>query len=1623
MELRTGHTIKGYELRERIGEGGFGAVYRAVQSAVGREVAVKIILPERANRPDFIRRFQTEAELIARLEHHYIVPLYDYWRDPQGAYLVMRWLRGGSLYDLLKSQGALSIEEVVQIMDQITQALHTAHRNQVIHRDIKPGNILLDEDGNAFLADFGIAKDYATATSNTDVDHVMGSPDYLAPEQARGEPVTPQTDIYSLGVVLYEMLEGHHPFPNMSPVERLFKHINEPLPDLDQVDENVRANVNAVIQKATCKDPTKRFRDVVEMSQALQEAAAMGGGQASPSMVELLTPREQEVLQLIIDGKSNREIAEKLVLTVTTVKTYIRRIYRKLNVRSRVQAIVKARELDLIVKSGQSDSRVSLSRLPEPDNPYKGLRAFQAADEQRFFGREALTSKLLKRLQEDVQLKRFLTIVGPSGSGKSSVVKAGLIPALWRGALSGSDNWYIVEMLPGQHPLDELEVALLRVAADHSLNLHEQLERDSRGLLRATNLILSNDESELLLVIDQFEEVFTLVENEAERQHFLDLLYQAAIDERSRVRIVVTLRADYYDRPLHYPQFGRMIPNRVETVLPMSADELEKAIREPCANLGVRFEDGLVSRIVSDAHYQPGALPLLQYALTELFERRDERTLTFTAYEELGGTGGALAKRADEIYLEHDEAGKELVRQLFLRLVTLGEGAEDTRRRIQRAELLDLTPDDDLMDDIIETYTDSRLLSSDHDPSSRQPTIELAHEAIIREWDRLRQWLNDSRDDIRQARQLEQAAEAWKASGGDASYLLRGTRLEQVEQWMAISNLVLTPLENTYIQQSLQQRQAEAEAEQERQAREAAQAEREQAITRQSLRRLRALVAVFVAAALLSGGFGVFALFQRDEAVSAQQVAQNLALASAADAALARGDTYSAVALAYQANTVDTPTALAQSALFNAATAPGYTRYWDTGLSFTSFTVSPDGTWGFIGSMSAAENAMFWQLDTDERLKVKAPPFFRGAVMLPDSQSVIALFKPWDSETATLIQWGRDGQEITSWTIDDLGITEPALYLSESGELDILGYERVDILPNLSLRTVRFRAVSVDWEQQRVNSRASTEPVENLAWWGDVILAPGGETFIAVLPIANADATDVHSILVEYNIRTGAEVRQFDQQIHHALGALALSPDKTMVLAGTGSGKVVDGAFEESLTLWDYQSGSLMRVLSHNPDYYHTPWSINFNEAGTRIVSGTFAGDIVVTDVATGAIIDQTTASGQIYTAGFIPNKNQYYVTLRSGQTFVREYASYLTRESTLEEIWPRVAHCIGDEYDPRADVVLCFEADGVTGHYIRRTGDQFELLSTVHFVNPPPTPDYAQEPIRTLVIADSEPQAIYTVNKDLQLLKLDPYTGAVEATIATYKEPIFLGYVSPEKNYLAVIKRTPMDTFQESTIRVAMLDLETGQETSEFSFENKDPNAMGTNIPAAYSADGRYVVMPVALGRWQVAIADLETGKMVSQIEGSSADIYAANISRDDTRVATVSDDGIARIWDVNTAQEIGRIQLPGERFFFVKFLYDDRYLFLHGSKAVYYVDAGTGEIVRTIDISDVDDEADWFMINDEGLSSPMGTHNLFVDPLLGEGELVQWAKAHRDIRDLNCYERRLYQVEPLCDDSVTQG
>jgi serine/threonine protein kinase len=432
--------IKGYELRHQIGAGGFGAVYRAFQPVVERDVAMKVILPEYANQPAFIRNFESEARLVARLEHPHIVPLFDFWRDPNGAYIVMRWIKGGSLRDKMDDGGVpMDLDAVGHILDQVTSALSTAHRSQVIHRDIKPENILLDEDGNAYVTDFGIARQMGTdPDTEDDHDSISGSILYMPPETIQSQTPSPQSDMYSLGIMLYELVTGQYPFAYESPTQVIMKHLMDELPSVIDVIDTLPEDVDEIIRRATAKQPDERYDDIRQMAIDFRRMLNQGGS---------------------------------------------------------------AIPLDFSYDDLQ--------------NPYKGLRAFDEADSVDFFGREAL----INELSEALAASDFLAVVGPSGSGKSSVVRAGLVPRLRRDGLEGYDQWFIADMMPGTEPIQALEAALQGVAAIDTRDLSDRLANTPNGLLWAAEQILTAPEDRLLLVIDQFEEVFTLVTDEAKREH------------------------------------------------------------------------------------------------------------------------------------------------------------------------------------------------------------------------------------------------------------------------------------------------------------------------------------------------------------------------------------------------------------------------------------------------------------------------------------------------------------------------------------------------------------------------------------------------------------------------------------------------------------------------------------------------------------------------------------------------------------------------------------------------------------------------------------------------------------------------------------------------------------------------------------------------------------------------------------------------------------------------------------------------------------------------------------------------------------------------------------------------
>ena len=436
--------------------------------------------------------------------------------------------------------------------------------------------------------------------------------------------------------------------------------------------------------------------------------------------------------------------------------------------------------------------------VAEARNPYKGLGAFDEVDASDFFGRDKLVSEMADALAGG---DRLLVVVGPSGSGKSSAVHAGLVPALREGRVPGSDRWIVTTMMPGRHPFEQLEAALFRVSRIPVQGVLEQLTENETGLLRVALRMTAEGAGELLLVIDQFEELFTL-STERTRRRFLENLVTAVTDPRSRVRVVLTLRADFYDRPLLSHRFAPVFASSVVNVLPMSPAELEAAIVEPAAGVGVEVESALLAQLIADVGDEAQALPLLQYTLTELFGSRRGAKLDARSYQELGGLEGSLSARADQLFEALDADAREAAKKLLLHLVRSDRGSEPTRRRIALDDLRQLGD----IDEVLGSFIANRLLTADRDALTGKATIQVTHEALLGGWDRLRAWIDDHSTDLQRRSALSAGAAEWEASVRDPDYLLTGSRLAQLEAWSQETTMALTPLESAFLRASLDQR-------------------------------------------------------------------------------------------------------------------------------------------------------------------------------------------------------------------------------------------------------------------------------------------------------------------------------------------------------------------------------------------------------------------------------------------------------------------------------------------------------------------------------------------------------------------------------------------------------------------------------------------------------------------------------------------------------------------------------------------------------------------------------------------------------------------------------------------------
>jgi WD40 repeat protein/DNA-binding SARP family transcriptional activator len=912
--------------------------------------------------------------------------------------------------------------------------------------------------------------------------------------------------------------------------------------------------------------------------------------------------------------------------------------------------------------------------------PYKGLLYFEEADAGLFFGRELLPARLVARLLEE----RFLILLGASGSGKSSIVRAGLIPAIKcdenladdSAPLDNGNGQYIQVITPTAQPLESLAFTLTRISesAIAPARFQEDLEREPHSFLKSISHMLPKGER-FVLIVDQFEELFTLCHDPFEREAFVDHLLTAVSGESAaEILVVLVLRADFYAHCARYDSLRRALVEHQEYLGPMSAEELRRAIEEPARRNGWELEPGLADLILAEIGDEPGRLPLLSHALLETWNRRSGKTLTLKGYTESGGVRGAISRTAENVYQKLSLDQREISRNIFLHLTEVGEDTADTRRRVIRHELLNQKEDGARIQEVLNILAEARLVTLGKD------TIEVAHEALIRTWGRLRTWLDDSRDELRQRRTLTVVAHEWATAGREASYLAAGARLSQFEVLVTNSDIELNQMERTYLDASLAARDRQQTQERARIAHEAR-------LEQRSRKALRALVVVLLIATIGALILTGLAWSQRRIAQQNEVAAQGLALTSGAQFAASQGDSELAMALALEANRLDQSNVQAQLTLSDLAYAPGIRRRMvEHTDKVSAVAFAPEGEQALSASWD--KTLILWEVTSGQSVRQ-----FSGhtgpvtaVVFSPDGKTALS-----GSADTTLIMWevasgnllhryeGHTG-EITSVAISPDG----SLALSSSADQTLILWDLASGMANHSLTghigEVKSAVFSPDG-----TTIASGSSDNNLILW-DVATGEllhhleghlGAVTAVAYSPDGKTILSgSLDQVLILWDATSGEPIRRY-QEHQDQVNAVAFSPDGRTAISAGGSEEVFNTTLEHILILWDVATGkSLLRFVGHtapitavafspdgktalsgSSDMSSILWgldsgaeiqrfeehssavnSVALSADGNTALSGSADTSLIVWDVSTGRLIRQISADTIIHAVALSPD-------------------------------------------------------------------------------------------------------------------------------------------------------------------------------------------------------------------------------------------------------------------------------------------------------------------------------------------------------------------------------------------------
>jgi serine/threonine protein kinase len=725
-KLQAAVRIRQYELIRELGSGGMGVVWLARDTRLGRRVAIKFLL---AQERDLIDGFLREARATAACQHENIVVIHevDDGEDIGLPSMVLEYLEGQSLRSFIRGR-QLSPHRAVELMLPVARALVRAHELNIVHRDLKPENIFVTQSGTIKVLDFGIASLFSE----------------VAPP---GDPTIVETGgMSSL---------GDDDITNTFAASKVTGTL--PYMACEQFSDggvDARADLWAlgIILYELCSG----HHPIQPLDSDALWRNAMHLEQPMPRLLDEV-PQVPARLSQLVERCLQKRVDKRI---------------------SSARAVLA--ELELLLPSRAQ------RKYGENESPYPGLVAFQEEESDRFFGRGRDVLQVLSRLREHP----LAAIIGPSGVGKSSFVRAGVIPAL----KASGERWEAFVLRPGRQPLTALATMIqplttsVKSSIQDKINEHERLVqrlRDEPGYLGAVLRQRSVQRNEkIVLFVDQFEELYTLQPDEAQRRAFVACLSGVADDAQAPLRVVLSLRSDFLDRVGEDKRFADELARSLILLQPLGREQLREALKAPIEQLGHTFESQLmIEEMVAALATTPGALPLLQFAGSMLWEARDQerKMLTHASYMHMGGISGVLAQHADQVVHALSPPTQKLVRSLFQRLIT----AEGTRAIVEISELADLATDPKEVRTLVDHLVEARLLVVQARGAEDSATVELVHESLLTSWPLLRRWLEEGRDDAAFREQLRAAARQWHSHRRDEGLLWRGEAMEEARIWRA----------------------------------------------------------------------------------------------------------------------------------------------------------------------------------------------------------------------------------------------------------------------------------------------------------------------------------------------------------------------------------------------------------------------------------------------------------------------------------------------------------------------------------------------------------------------------------------------------------------------------------------------------------------------------------------------------------------------------------------------------------------------------------------------------------------------------------------------------------------------